>query len=193
MQTLIERMKNCEQTQGVSVLQHGISVHEYLEDIVNHLMFDEPLKFEWRLPEWLLENRELICDALPDEYTRYLYTTYHDCGKPYCLTIDEEGRRHFPNHAQVSHDVFCQVFPKEKVAADLIKHDMDIHLLKSDGVTDFAKNPHALTLLLTGLAEIHSNSTMFGGIESTSFKIKWKAISSRGKQILKIINSYENK
>jgi len=34
---------------------------------------------------------------------------------------------------------------------------------------------------------------MSGGIENTSFKIKWKAISLRGKQILKIINDYENK
>jgi hypothetical protein len=186
-------MKNCEQTQGVSVLQHGESVHQYLEDIVNHLKFGKPLKFEWRLPEWLLENQELFISSLPDEHTRYLYTTFHDCGKPYCLTIDEEGRRHFPNHAQVSRDIFSQVFPDNPVAADLIKHDMDIHLLKAEGIAEFAKNPHALTLLLTGLAEIHSNSTMFGGMESTSFKIKWKAISSRGKQILKIINSYENK
>ena len=65
---------------------------------------------------------------------------------------------------------------------------MDIHLLKSDGVEEFAKNPHAFTLLLTGLAEIHSNAEMFGGLESVGFKIKWKSINQRGKQILKLVD-----
>ena len=64
---------------------------------------------------------------------------------------------------------------------------MDIHLLKSDGVEEFCKNPFALTHLLIGLAELHSNAQMFGGLESTSFKIKWKSINQRGKQIIKII------
>lgn len=42
---------------------------------------------------------------------------------------------------------------------------MDVHLLKADGVESFSKNPYALTLLLTGLAEIHSNANMFGGLQ----------------------------
>ena len=67
---------------------------------------------------------------------------------------------------------------------------MDIHLLKSDGVVEFCQNPHSLTLLLTGLAELHSNAQMFGGLDSTSFKIKWKCINQRGKQI---INQLKNK
>jgi hypothetical protein len=61
---------------------------------------------------------------------------------------------------------------------------MDIHLLKSEGVEEFCKNPYALTLLLTGISETHSNANIFGGIESTSFKIKNKNISKRGKQII---------
>lgn len=63
---------------------------------------------------------------------------------------------------------------------------MDIHLLKSEGVEEFCQNPHHLTLLLVGLAEIHSNAKMFGGLDSTSFKIKWKNINQRGKQIIKL-------
>ena len=65
---------------------------------------------------------------------------------------------------------------------------MDIHLLKADGVEAFCKNKYDIASLLTGLAEIHSNSTMFGGIESTSFKIKLKSITQRGKQIIQILN-----
>jgi hypothetical protein len=98
--------------------------------------------------------------------------------------VDSDGRRHFPNHSGISYQVFNKVFD-DPIAADLILHDMDIHLLKSDGVEEFMKNPYHLTLLLVGLAEIHSNSDMFGGKLSTSFKIKFKSINQRGKQIFK--------
>lgn len=182
-------MKNCEQTKGQSVLQHGESVRDYLFDLINHLRSGTPLKYDWRLPDWIFENKDFHPSSLPDDETLELYTKFHDCGKPFCLTIDDDDRRHFPNHAQVSYDIFKQVFDNP-VAADLILHDMDIHTLKSDGVKEFAQNPHAITLLLTGLAEIHSNCQMFGGFESTSFKIKLKCISQRGKQIL---NQLKNK
>ena len=66
--------------------------------------------------------------------------------------------------------------------------DMDIHLLKADGIEEFASRPEAATLLLTSLAEIHSNAAMFGGIDSTSFKIKWKHINKRGKKIIEAWN-----
>lgn len=112
----------------------------------------------------------------------------HDCGKPFCLKADEEGRRHFPNHAQVSYETFTK-FYEDPTAAELILHDMDIHTLKSEGVEEFSKNPHAITLLISGLAEIHSNAKMFGGIDSTSFKIKHKCISKRGKQIINLIKN----
>jgi hypothetical protein len=43
--------------------------------------------------------------------------------------------------------------------------------------------------LLTGLCEIHSNARMFGGIESTGFKIKWKHLDKMGKRIIERIRS----
>lgn len=181
-------MKNCEQTKDRSVLQHGESVRDHLFDLINHLRSGTGLKYDWRLPNWVLENRDSIISSLPDDETLELYTTYHDCGKPFCLRVDSEGKRHFPNHAEVSYNIFNQVF-NNPVASSLILHDMDIHLLKSVGVLEFCKNPYALTLLLTGLAEIHSNCQMFGGVDSTSFKIKWKSINSRGKEIFKLIKS----
>ena len=184
-------MRECEQTQGLSVLEHGESVREHLFDIINHLRDGSPLKYEWRLPDWLIENKDMILSSLPDDETLELYTVFHDAGKPFCLEIDENGRRHFPNHAEMSYQYFKQVFDND-VAAELILHDMDIHLLKADGVEEFSKNPHALTLLLTGLSEIHSNSKIFGGLESTSFKIKWKSINQRGKQIIKKIKERDD-
>lgn len=182
-------MSECDQTKGQSVLQHGQSVKNYLFDIVEHLRKGTPLQYEWKLPDWVLKHKDLISSSLPDDETLELYTVYHDCGKPFCLVIDEEGKRHFPNHAEVSYQIFNQVF-NNPVSAELIRHDMDIHLLKSDGVEEFSKNPYALTLLLTGLSELHSNAEMFGGIDSVSFKIKHKCLSQRGKQIF---NQLKNK
>ena len=179
-------MKSCEQTKGMSVLDHGNSVKSYLFDLLSHLRNKTPLKYEWCLPNWIEENKEFLLSSLPDDKTLSLYTVYHDCGKPFCLEVDENGKRHFPNHADKSYEIFKQVF-KNEVAAELIKHDMDIHLLKADGVEEFCKNPLAITLLMTGLSEIHSNAAMFGGIESTSFKIKLKSITQRGKQILQTL------
>ena len=187
---LVKQMINCEQTKGINVLEHGISVKDYLFDLLNHIRTDEPLKYEWLLPKWILsdENKDMILSSLPPDETLQLYTTFHDCGKPFCVKVDEDGRRHFPDHANVSHKVFNKFF-NDKVASELILHDMDIHLLKSDKEKQFAENEHALTLLMSGLSEIHSNSTMFGGINSTSFKIKWKNIAKRGEHIIHLIKT----
>ena len=176
-------MKSCEQTKGMSVYEHGISVKNYLFDLISHLRNKTPLKYEWNLPIWVYENSDFILKNLEDDKTLSLYTVYHDCGKPFCLEVDNDGKRHFPNHAEKSYEIFKLIF-KNQIAAKLVKHDMDIHMLKSEGVDSFCNNPLAVTLLITGLAEIHSNSTMFGGIDSTSFKIKLKNITQRGKQIL---------
>ena len=67
--------------------------------------------------------------------------------------------------------------------------DMDIHTLKSKNIQEFTGRSEAVPLLITGLCEVHANASMFGGIESTLFKIKWKQISRRGKKILSILNN----
>lgn len=182
-------MKDCQQTKGQSTLEHGFSVKNYLFDLVNHLRKGSPLKYNWNLPNWVYDSKDLILANLPDDKTLKFYTIFHDIGKWKCLTVDQDGKKHFPNHAEVSYEIFKQVFT-DNIAAELIRHDMDIHLLKSDGIDDFCKNPLALTLLLTGLAEIHSNAQMFGGKDSVSFKIKWKSINQRGKKILNKLKKY---
>jgi hypothetical protein len=187
---LIQAMRSCEQMKGLSVLEHGESVRDHLFDLINHLRNGDPLKYDWVLPEWI-HDKSILSD-LPEDETLNLYTVFHDCGKPFCLEIDSEGKRHFPNHAEISYQTFTQFFDNE-TAADLIRRDMEIHLLKSDGVEEFCKKPHATTLLLTGLAEIHANSKMFGGTDSTSFMIKWKSINQRGKQIIKTISQKNQK
>jgi hypothetical protein len=178
-------MDACEQTPGLSVFQHGILVRDHFLDLHRHLSTGSPLEKAWRLPDWI--GPDLLDHLLPIE-TLARYQIWHDCGKPFCLQIDEEGRRHFPDHARASHDTWLAAGGDEQTAR-LILMDMDIHLLKAEGIEEFAARPEAISLLLTGLSEIHANASMFGGIESTSFKIKWKQIDRRGAQIAKIIRA----
>lgn len=113
-------------------------------------------------------------------------------GKSHCRVVDEDGRQHFPDHAAVSARVWREADGDEEVAR-LIAMDMDVHLLKDEGVAEFATRREARALLLTGLAEVHANASMFGGVESTSFKIKWKHLNKRGRAILRAIAAGEVK
>lgn len=178
-------MESCEQTKSVSVLAHGHSVNSYFWDLIDHLYLGKELKYEWRLPEWTT-NKDLLFRVLDvDSDIIENYLVYHDCGKPYCVTTDDEGKRHFPNHAKMSAETWRTV-SDNALEADLMMHDMDIHLLKAAGIPEFMKFEHWPVLLLAGLSEVHSNAAMFGGIGSTSFKMKWKQLNKRGNAILKL-------
>lgn len=169
----------------MTILDHGISVADWFKDLHESLFQGKALERNWRLPDWISDP--LIKSQLLDFDLLQTYQVYHDCGKPFCREIDERGRQHFPNHAAVSCQRFLECSDGSKTAhqiARLIAMDMDIHLLKADGLEEFASRPEAISLLITGLCEIHSNAQMFGGIESTSFKIKWKQIDKIGKRIL---------
>lgn len=178
-------MRNCFQFEGMSMLDHGYDVHKYFIDLYNHLFNGSVLEFEWKLPEWI------YCPKIKEELFNFeilkAYQIYHDCGKPLCLTIDENGKRHFPNHAEISKQVWLENSngsPEALQIAELIGMDMEIHTIKDEEtIKQFCKKKEAISLLITGLCEIHSNAQMFGGIESTSFKIKWKQINKIGKKI----------
>lgn len=177
-------MKLCEQTTGLSVLAHGESVHHYYLDLRNHVLDGSPLRFDWKIPDWL--RAPALWAARLDEAVLSEYQIYHDNGKPFCLEIDADGRTHFPNHAQVSSDLWTAVGGSEK-AALLMSLDMEVHTMKADDLEAFCKRPEAASLLITAMCEIHSNAAMFGGIDSTSFKMKWKHLDRRGKQIVKAL------
>lgn len=178
---LIRDMQACQQCEGQSILQHGESVKAHTFQLIDYLKTGS-ISGEWRLPDWISEYRQQILGVLLPEDIIEEYTTYHDCGKPYCKTIDENGRVHFPNHAEISSQTWLSIGGSPQ-AAKLMKMDMMIHTLKAADIDDFIRHPEACTLLITGLAEIHSNAKMFGGIGSTSFKIKWNQINKRGKAI----------
>ena len=178
---LINDMKNCPQTDTQSVYEHGVSVKEHIFELIAFLRTGQ-IGEGWRLPSWMSEYREqLLASLLPDEIIA-AYTIFHDCGKPYCITYDEQGRRHFPNHPWMSSEIWKMV-GRHKTIAKLILWDMKIHTMKAVEVDEFCQQREAATLLLAGLAEVHSNAKMFGGIDSESFKIKWSQINKRGKAI----------
>jgi hypothetical protein len=176
-------MINTPQTNTQNVLEHGISVAKHFKKLLDNNTEN------WKLPTWFIDNKDFIMNNLHSEKDILEYHLMHDCGKPYCITIDEEGKKHFPNHAQVSFDTYNKIF-NNKIVADLILKDMIFHTIKANEVEDFVKNNSmqtVLTLLVTALCELHANASMFGGIESTSFKIKYKQLDKRGNQVLKLI------
>lgn len=179
-------MRNTEQTQGMSVLQHGISVARYFNDLYQHCVNHKPLKYQWQLPDWV--HDPVLWDNLMPLDVMHEYLIYHDVGKPFCRTIDEQGRVHFPDHASVSKKIWLNATGNQTVA-DLMGMDMDVHLLKGADTAAFAQRPQAASLLIAGLCEVHSNAAMFGGTDSTSFKIKLKHIKRRGNAIVKHLQS----
>lgn len=178
-------MRSCEQTAGQSILEHGLSVWAHLRELLDFLDGEALDPARWRTPSWLVENRDLIRSlVLPRDVLRE-YAIFHDCGKPRCRTVDAEGRVHFPDHAEASYRAWLEAGGDEDVAF-LIRNDMRLHTASSEEADRFFRETDRrflASLALSALAEVHSNAAMFGGIESTSFKIKWKKLDRLGKKL----------
>jgi hypothetical protein len=160
-------MIECEQFPGMNVLEHGRDVNRWFMRI---LFGDQRDK----LPKW----GEGLIDDLLDMETIRLYQTYHDCGKHLCRIVDEAGKQHFPNHAEVSANLW-ESLGGSRIISHLMRHDMDSHTLRAPDA--FWSIPEASTLLLTGLAEIYSNANHLGQLDSAAFKIKLKRLNRLGK------------
>lgn len=181
---VIRAMSTTFQFEKQSVLQHGESVYLYYQKLTNFL--DCEIKdADFRIPDVYYEYWKEIKDNLYDSETMKEYMVMHDIGKPYCRTIDDAGKQHFNDHAQKSYEVYMKVYGNQKVG-DLILSDMDIHLLKDEGIPKFMERPiqQICTELMVGLSELLSNSQMFGGCNTDSFKGKFKNLEKRSKKIL---------
>lgn len=180
-------MLTCFQFKGITVLQHGQSVAEWYADFVGCRQFN------WRMPAWA-NDRRIKANLLPTEIMR-LYHWYHDSGKPFCRVIDADGRQHFPEHAVYSYHRWLECSDGSEdalIVAELISKDMLAHLAKGEKIDQFCHERYAIPLLVTALCEIHANSIMFGGLESTNFKIKFKAIERLGKRLLIALDMKSN-
>lgn len=103
-------------------------------------------------------------------------------------TIDDQGRVHYLGHEEASCDYWLRHFPKKVEVSWLILNDMFFHTCSSKELESCKLNIKDLcTLWLVSLAEINANATLFGGVDSTSFKIKFKQIKQRGKQLCQML------
>lgn len=177
-------MKKCNQTKDQNVYEHGLSVWEYTKEIIKFLK-DEDYNKNIIIPKEFYIHKEKLLNSLIDLDRIKEYTIFHDVGKVYCISYDEFGKVHFPNHAEISSQIWLKL-GGDPIVARCMKHDMDIHKIKANEVEEFLKIPEAITLLIVGLAEINSNAiSLFGGTDSTSFKIKYKQIERRSREIFR--------
>lgn len=177
-------MLKCEQTKGQTLYQHGLSVKNHLENLLYYLENDIS-RYQYKIPDIIKKYKFELLENIHDEQTLSLYTIYHDCGKSFCKIIDVDGKVHFPNHALISKQKYLESGGDIQVA-NLIGWDMILHEGNYDTINDFLKIwsiKDSCTLLLTAFAEINSNSKMFGGIDSISYKSKYKKLERRSKQI----------
>lgn len=200
-----------------TVYEHGLSVAKYCFDFVMHTYFGKPLIRTWSIDKILdsnimhvvknilvLDNNhdDIIIDN-PDSqqifhnikqnsilmYDILTYCLYHDCGKPYCRTVDCNGNTHFLNHELVSYKKWMEA-GGSKFIGDLILYDMAIHRSTIKELNNMFDNISIIQwciLIISALSEVHSNAEMFGGLESISFKIKLKKIFKNVKHIIKKI------
>ena len=169
-------MQSCYQTPELNTLQHGQMVYDHYCLLINQLQngeHDQPL---------LIELYQQLKKNLPPKESLHRYMLYHDCGKFLCLTIDENGKQHFPDHAKWSAEQFTCIFPHDGFTWALIRRDMDFHSLRGDQITELWKNPLAPILYITAWAELNANAEMFGGHESDSYKIKRSRLIQAGKK-----------
>lgn len=172
-------MSRTQQTETQTVLDHGLSVWSFSERILKKDTSD------MKIPSWFIDHYSFILDNLHSVEIIKEYTVMHDCGKPYCLEIDENGKRHFPNHAAVSERTYRALPDSKDEVARLIGLDMLLHTATAEEVNALNLSiSDAFTLLLTAFAEVHSNASMFGGTDSISFKSKWKKLDRRGKMLV---------
>lgn len=160
------------------MLQHGQLVHEKYKELIGYLNAHS--------------NEYAELHALYEKYGRTLpppavlesYHVYHDCGKHLILTISEDGKRRYPNHAEVSAGQYAHLFPEDGFTAGLIRMDMGFHILRGDDLLKLCRSPFAPILYFTAWAEVNANAEMFGGKESESYKIKKSRLIQAGKKLL---------
>lgn len=177
-------MRSCMQFRTQNVLEHGQAVLAKYETLLAHAR-EGRLPEGWREPKWWTsEAAQQLANAQPPADIMSRYLTYHDCGKPLCRTVDEEGRQHFPNHAAVSARLWAELggHPDE---VWLMANDMLLHSGSAEECEVLRGHRLAPALMFAALAEIHSNAEMFGGPETPSFKAKAKQLERRTAQLLR--------
>lgn len=158
-------MTNTYQFQNQNILQHGISVHNHYKSIITAIDINDFRKY--KIPDKLIKNWKVFKKKLYHIDVMKQYHIYHDCGKPLCRSVDENGRQHFPNHAEYSYNEYKKCF-SDDIVASLIKDDMIFHSGSMGDIIEYitkfkseGNHRFLFSLWLTSLAEIYSNREMF--------------------------------
>lgn len=172
---LMRAMKSCYQFEGIDMVEHGKMVNiEYMIILKG-----------WRdndLPEQLVSIIKQSNKAPSGLVTKY--HIMHDCGKPLCRVVSDDGKVHYPDHATVSANQMKYLFPDEHDLHFLIESDMDFHIKKTPDLVELSNHKYGLTLYITAWAELFANASMFGGTDSVSYKIKKKRLLKHVKLFL---------
>ncbi len=189
---MIEIMKSTWQILGrQTVYEHCLSVKGKSLELYDYLTKGTPLKSQWRLPSWIQEYRETIVKELVPRSALGRYAEYHDCGKPLVAEL-KNGKPHFPGHEFYSAAVYRSWMRNDRSVIRLIKNDMLIHRSKCEDLDEICRLRERMTLLIVSLAEVHANAELFGGIESDSFKMKFKKIDARGKAVFREVHQKQS-
>lgn len=142
-------------------------------------------KHLWASPGWFSSHFEGIrFKLLPQMDMIKTYQKFHDIGKPFCRVVDENGKARYPDHAKISAQIW-NASGQCPIIGQLIARDMEFHLLKPSEIDEnYPIDSLSLILLVTALCELHANAEMFGGLESDSFKIKWKRLDKIGSKLI---------
>jgi len=180
-------MRDCFQFRNMTILDHGWAVWHFYFDLYDHIYHGEELEYMWDLPDQFCNFMRGHHGKLLTLDDARLYAVYHDCGKPMCLEVDGIGRQHFPNHAIRSYETWLSAGGCEDIGWYIL-HDMDLHSANGDCIMGLLRDTRIFALLLMAYAEIHSNAGMFGGIQSTSFKIKRNRLDKIFKKLITVTN-----
>lgn len=168
---LISNMKKCYQFKDIDMYEHGLMVNREYTNLISSL--NDGLLSEVFPPDLIeiFKEKELV-----DYDIMTKYQILHDCGKPLCKEVDDEGKIHYPNHAKVSFDQINKLYPNEEELKFLVLHDMDFHTLKPKELIEIAESKYGFSLYLTAWSELIANAQMFNGFDAVSFKIKRKQL-----------------
>ena len=185
---LYTAMHKCPQGPKETTAGHCLSVAQQYRALATRLIHPAWAEKAYvnrtqHLPKWFETWKTQLASAIENHGgLARTYLEWHDCGKPFCLEYDAQGRAHFPDHAKRSAQLWERVGGSPEVA-QLMEQDMDLHTLPPSAMPEFAQRKHAALLLVAALAAVNANAKMFGGFESDSFKIKAKQLEARGKRL----------
>ncbi len=177
-------MRGCMQFRTQNTLEHGEAVWAKYQAL-QAAAAEGALPEGWRAPKWWsVEAAQRLASAQPDPGLMSNYLRYHDCGKPLCRQVDEQGRAHFPDHARASAELWASIggHPDE---VWLMANDMLLHAGLAQECEPLKGHRLMPALMFAALAELHANAEMFGGPQTDSFKAKAKQLERRTTQMLK--------